>query len=320
LQSFPASLAEIGVYTKENAEDWAISAPHLRQIVRFAATRVPLAEDDVSTRSGGKRCRSASLEHHTVVKQELNSDPIELSSDSDSDSGFGNPPAPQRSLKNNTSKRHRQNKVIDLTSDGEKAEQPKLRSRPSKRLRQGESNDELSNGSVSTEKATDEAVVRITRQLRVERLIRMTNVPSTWDVPRRRGEFAYLVDLTEDTGSWMKNGKQLSMASMIKGEVRFWTTHSVSKILNALQDHDSWQGGSGGSVNKPTNVIALGNTPCRVVEHVCGGSYHCSELDPALLESCQRFEPDLDETLALFNAERDINAADTSSVIANAAS
>ncbi|KAJ2919368.1 hypothetical protein MD484_g1015, partial [Candolleomyces efflorescens] len=312
-QNFLPSLVDLGVYTKETLETWVTVEPHFVNIVRFAAGLrrvIDAASCELNdSNENGKRRRSSSPEAPLLVKKEpLEPQFIEISSDSDSQSNTSKRTGSVDARKAKVSKKRAKglsarSDVIDISSDDEMSQpRPRLPKRP--RKEEPSDQPELSNRQDSMAQTVSGPVVRITRQLRVDKLITLTQVPSTWEVPRRRGEFAYLVDLTKDTRSWAKeNGKMMSMAAIIKGE-----------------DQDSWQGGSGGSVNKPTKVIALENALCRVVEHICGGSYHCSESDPELLESCKRYKPDLDETLALFNAEQDVNSADTSSVKANAAS
>ncbi|KIJ99058.1 hypothetical protein K443DRAFT_8721 [Laccaria amethystina LaAM-08-1] len=100
---------------------------------------------------------------------------------------------------------------------------------------------------------------------------------------QKKHNTAYLLDLSDDPHVWEdESGKSLSMATILKSE-----------------DQDSWGGGSCGSI-KPAK------TP--------KGVYHCSEIDPSLLDSCERYEPDKDERQELFNTEREINVDETSIV------
>lgn len=83
-----------------------------------------------------------------------------------------------------------------------------------------------------------------------------------------------------------------------------------------IQDQDAWGQGSAGStqLKKATKVYSLDGQPCQVSEHLCQGVYHCSELDMTLLDGCQRYDPDEDEMRQLFEAERDINISENSTV------
>ena len=77
-----------------------------------------------------------------------------------------------------------------------------------------------------------------------------------------------------------------------------------------------WGGRSCGSIKpaKTPKVIPLDNQPCQYAEHHCQGVYHCSEIDPTHLDSCEHYEPDENECRELFNAERQINVDETSIV------
>lgn len=89
--------------------------------------------------------------------------------------------------------------------------------------------------------------------------------------------------------------------------------------MSNLQDQDAWGQGTGGSTSKPTNVVALGNVPCQVASHVCGGVYVCSQFDDSLLDGHERYEPDDKAMHELWNAEREVNVRDTSSMAIRAA-
>jgi hypothetical protein len=63
--------------------------------------------------------------------------------------------------------------------------------------------------------------IKITRQLRVSEIIRLTEIPSCWTVPALGSDIAYELDLTGDKREWKdKNGELMSMASIIKSQVR----------------------------------------------------------------------------------------------------
>ncbi|KAF9472149.1 hypothetical protein BDN70DRAFT_938396 [Pholiota conissans] len=155
--------------------------------------------------------------------------------------------------------------------------------------------------SVEDSDSASEVETRITRQLIVPELRILKEIPSTWTVFKG----AYLLDLRGDTREWTDStGKPLSMASIIKS-----------------QDQDAWGGGSGGSVKpkKCPEVIPLDNQRCQLSEHQCQGIYHCSEIDMSLLNSCERYVPDDDEMKRLFDAEREINQLESSTIYQAAA-
>ncbi|KAL1943444.1 hypothetical protein VTO73DRAFT_4519 [Trametes versicolor] len=149
----------------------------------------------------------------------------------------------------------------------------------------------------------------ITRQTRVQHLIHLTEVPRTWAVPEPGEDFAYLLDLSEDTDNkWTKNREFMLMAAIIKAE-----------------DQDAWGGGSSGSKKKAVKVLALkdeddaGGVLCQHADHVCQGIYYCEYLDPTILANCERFRPDQSEVRQLAEAECEQNVAQTSSEEADAA-
>ncbi|KAF8186408.1 hypothetical protein BJ912DRAFT_819653, partial [Pholiota molesta] len=138
--------------------------------------------------------------------------------------------------------------------------------------------------------------IRITRQLVVDELRVIKSIPSTWTIFTG----AWLIDIRDDNRKWTDAaGNDLSMASIIKS-----------------QDQDSWGGGSSGSTDpkKCPVVLPLDNQRCQLSEHVCQGVYHCSELDLSLIDSCERYAPDDSEMKQLFEAEREINLLETSTV------
>ncbi|KAJ7086972.1 hypothetical protein C8R44DRAFT_900928 [Mycena epipterygia] len=145
----------------------------------------------------------------------------------------------------------------------------------------------------------------ITKQLRVRDIRDITTLQSSWTIPRTDdGEsFAYRLDFTGDSREWLDSKKEpLSMAAIIKSE-----------------DQDSWGGGSAGSIKKATKVIALDDVLCQVAFHTCQGVFVCCQLDVSLLDGHERYEPDDDEMRELFEAEREVNVRETSSVAIRAA-
>ncbi|KAJ7187531.1 hypothetical protein B0H12DRAFT_1040311, partial [Mycena haematopus] len=118
-------------------------------------------------------------------------------------------------------------------------------------------------------------------------------------------DYAYRLDLEDDPREWLDQKNQpLSMAAIIKS-----------------QDQDSWGGGSAGSTKeaKATKVLALDNVLCQVAKHECQGVYLCDQFDDSLLDGHERYEPNHDDMLELFKAERAVNIRETSSVALRAA-
>ncbi|KAF8179702.1 hypothetical protein K438DRAFT_1768737 [Mycena galopus ATCC 62051] len=145
----------------------------------------------------------------------------------------------------------------------------------------------------------------ITRQFRVPEIRDVQKVFFCWTVPQTdiEKDFAYRVDLTNDTREWLDpKNKPLSMAAIIKSE-----------------DQDSWGKGSAGSIKKPTKVLALDGVPFQVANNDCQGICICDQLDKDLLRSHERYAPDDNEMRELFEAERAVNVRETSSMAIRAA-
>ncbi|KAJ7923825.1 hypothetical protein B0H13DRAFT_2316176 [Mycena leptocephala] len=120
-----------------------------------------------------------------------------------------------------------------------------------------------------------------------------------WTVPRPEEDYAYLLDLSDDPREWVDKKKKepLSMIAIIK-----------------LQDQDAWGEGTGGSISKPTNVVALGGVACQAATHQCQGVWICDQFDHSLLDGHERYEPDDDAMRELWEADRAVNVRDTSSM------
>ncbi|KAJ7912720.1 hypothetical protein B0H13DRAFT_1488514, partial [Mycena leptocephala] len=111
-------------------------------------------------------------------------------------------------------------------------------------------------------------------------------------------DYAYLLDLSDDPREWVDKKKEpLSMIAIIK-----------------LQDQDAWGEGTGGSISKPTNVVALGGVACQAATHQCQGVWICDQFDHSLLDGHERYEPDDDAMRELWEADRAVNVRDTSSM------
>lgn len=60
----------------------------------------------------------------------------------------------------------------------------------------------------------------MTRQLKVDEVVVIKDIPTCWTVPRPEHTIAYVLDLSSDTRDWRDNeGKLLSMAAIIKSQV-----------------------------------------------------------------------------------------------------
>lgn len=78
-----------------------------------------------------------------------------------------------------------------------------------------------------------------------------------------------------------------------------------------------------GSFKKTVQVLALLDKDgkpvhCRQATHRCQGIVHCDHLDPKLLEGCERYECNPDERKDLWEADRQVNERNHTSVEAQA--
>ena len=62
-------------------------------------------------------------------------------------------------------------------------------------------------------------------------------------------------------------------------------------------------------------VHAFGPDPvkCWHAKHTCQGIYHCNQIDPSILDGCERYEPSSDEQQGLLTKEHALNVNQTSS-------
>jgi hypothetical protein len=134
------------------------------------------------------------------------------------------------------------------------------------------------------------AGIQVTRQLTVDEVITLTELPEYWTVSRPDHRVAYILDLTNDPREWSlrdKDGNLKSIASIIKS-----------------QDQDAWGGGTAGSAKGGTIVKILGNRECQRSKQYCQGVYHCSEIDVGLL--CQRYEPNEEDRRRVVEAQHNV--------------
>ncbi|KAJ7851344.1 hypothetical protein B0H13DRAFT_1905217 [Mycena leptocephala] len=129
-------------------------------------------------------------------------------------------------------------------------------------------------------KAKPDFAIKLTRELGVDEIVELDNVPSTFTVPER--PIAYLFDLTKSRELLtMPNGKVLSLDAYIRSE-----------------DQDSWRGSTGHIAG---DSMVAGFIPglekkvlCRRAQIYCNGVDTCDLFDENILAGCQRFEPDED--------------------------
>ncbi|KAJ6466023.1 hypothetical protein C8R47DRAFT_42593 [Mycena vitilis] len=122
-----------------------------------------------------------------------------------------------------------------------------------------------------------EKKVKITRELKVNGVTRLTEAPRTWTVPQ--DNTAYLLDLSESPdvlNEPRKPGVRKSVDAFIRDE-----------------DQDAW-GGSTGSKNGDVWVHAFGEDRVRArrVHLKCQGVRTCEYVSEELFGDCERYEPD----------------------------
>lgn len=125
---------------------------------------------------------------------------------------------------------------------------------------------------------------RLNRQLLVERVEYLSDIPTYWPVPRQRT--AYILDLRGPKFDvYNEKGEILSVDALIKNK-----------------DQDSWTGMTGAGDSKPTFDIFTGQPiPCRRSHLECVGFHACSHVNPKLL-NVEHYELDpesLEEVLTL---------------------
>ncbi|KAJ7824717.1 hypothetical protein B0H14DRAFT_2596999 [Mycena olivaceomarginata] len=145
--------------------------------------------------------------------------------------------------------------------------------------------------------------IKITRQLKVNEIVHMTHVPSTFDVPRT--PTAILIDLSGSAHLLMTP----SGAFMV-----------VDRFIRA-ENQESWDSTSGGHTNGDVKVRGFTPNPekevlCRRVILTCNGVNKCEFLDPTLFAGHERFEADEDAMRGLWHQELDQNEAEAASDIA----
>jgi len=83
---------------------------------------------------------------------------------------------------------------------------------------------------------------------------------------------------------------------------------------------DSLGHGTGGSVKRTTKVNMGGvGVDCQVTAQECGGGYYCSEVEARVWDGYQRWDYDISEFQKMHQQLEGLNAAESSSVLGNAA-
>ncbi|KAJ7660302.1 hypothetical protein DFH06DRAFT_1044030 [Mycena polygramma] len=143
-----------------------------------------------------------------------------------------------------------------------------------------------------------EKKVKITRELKVNGVTRLTEAPRTWTVPQ--DNTAYLLDLSESPDVLdepRRPGVRKSVDAFIRDE-----------------DQDAW-GGSTGSKNGDVWVHAFGEDRVRArrVHLRCQGVRTCEYVSEELFGDCERYEPDEVAMRDLWNHELDANEREAAS-------
>ncbi|KAJ7106000.1 hypothetical protein C8R44DRAFT_745647 [Mycena epipterygia] len=143
-----------------------------------------------------------------------------------------------------------------------------------------------------------EEEVKITRELKVNGLTRLTEAPRTWTVPQ--DNTAYFLDLSESPhvlDKPRKPGVRKSVDAFIRDE-----------------DQDAWAG-STGSKNGDVWVHAFGKDRVRArrVHLRCQGVCTCEYVSEELFGDCERYEPDEAAMRDLWNHELDANEREAAS-------
>ncbi|KAJ7673026.1 hypothetical protein DFH06DRAFT_1467440 [Mycena polygramma] len=280
-QMFSPELVAIGYYTADNAETWLDVEKFMRWLSFQAqkSTATPPATPSKPRPGSSYRLPPSSSPAPDTPSSSL-------------------PPIPPPQFRNKTAAHPTTSSPV-YDSDDDAPPAPRLPPRKRKR------------GASAASGSDSDCVEVIETKTKPRRKQKKRDVAEllprgSWTVPRPDEEdYAYLLDLTDDTREWWDSNKQLlSMAAIIK-----------------LQDQDAWGGGSAGStsLDKATKVLALGGVPCQVANHQCQGVCVCTLLNLILLNGFERYEPDDDEMRELFEAERDVNLRETSSVAIRAA-
>ena len=179
-----------------------------------------------------------------------------------------------------------------------------------------DSDDERAKKKWKGKKKEEPGKVELTRQLKCDELVVITEIPTCWTVSHPDHSVAYLLDLSSDKREWKDSKDELmSMAAIIKSQVRPSIFHDhCTLILMFCQDQDAWGGGTAGSKKNAPKVKPLDDQLCQRADHDCQGVWHCNQIDPTLLSNCVRYKPDPDQRHILWDAELAVNDIEGESV------
>ncbi|KAJ7435763.1 hypothetical protein FB451DRAFT_1062196, partial [Mycena latifolia] len=296
-QIFEPEFVAIGYYTEENAETWLDVDKFMRWLShraqKSAATPPASPTTNISQPPRRPRTPPQSLPPSSPLPAMSSSLPRQFSRSNNA---------------RTTSSTLRSSSPIAV-ADSDEEEMPAVPLLPPPKRKRVHSADRKKGKrrKKETTSGSGKEMHEITKQFRIPEIRDITELPHSgpWTIPRTEDgeDFAYRLDMTADPRKWLDSQNELlSMAAIIKSE-----------------DQDSWGEGSAGSLTKPTRVTALGGALCQVANHKCQGVYLCSELDMSLLDGHERYEPDDDEMRELFEAEREVDLRETSSVAIRAA-
>ncbi|KAJ7842152.1 hypothetical protein B0H13DRAFT_2273623 [Mycena leptocephala] len=142
-------------------------------------------------------------------------------------------------------------------------------------------------------KAKADSRITITRELKVDEIVDLSIVPSTFPVPRH--PTALRIDLSKVEGHLTNaTGKRSTLDAYIRNE-----------------DQDSWKGSSGslkGDVTvfgfDPDPTMGLKSRRCHLY---CNGVKTCQYFDETIFSGCERYEPDEDGMRELWDRELEAN-------------
>ncbi|CAK5282667.1 unnamed protein product [Mycena citricolor] len=177
----------------------------------------------------------------------------------------------------------------------------------------------------------DDPSIRITTYKSVDRLIPISVVPRTWDIPNPADSAAYLFHAsTEADQSLLKNddGILKDLGQYIRQEVQSTGLKIPFNFsLYLSKDQDSWDTKSSGHKTDTgdTGVAQLlSESPyiavrCRRLTMHCNGLDSCALFDTGLVDHCVRYAADPDEMHALWVPQLQDNQEEAASHLASLA-
>ncbi|TFK19164.1 hypothetical protein FA15DRAFT_709223 [Coprinopsis marcescibilis] len=158
-----------------------------------------------------------------------------------------------------------------------------------------------------TEQVGNKIKIKITDSVFVDHIETITQALLTWTVPQ--DNTAYLLKL-DDVVLPKKKGK---------------TTAGMDLSIDAFiqsEDQDAWHGSTGRPVRGDSWTYNLGDDPyetvrCHVATLSCSGVSVCTHFDKAILEDCQHYDPDQEDTRLLWAKAMNANALQADCDLAN---